>query len=125
MAKKATEVRRIIQRYVGGLQQHIRVDKVILFGSYANGRPNEWSDIDLAIISPDFDGLSMLKRLALMAKARPHRDIFIEALGYGNQEHETADRQTFLGQIKRTGKVVYQARPPKRRTVKINGKLWK
>jgi len=27
-----------------------------LFGSYAEGRANEWSDIDIALVSDSFDG---------------------------------------------------------------------
>jgi uncharacterized protein len=112
MAKTTTELRRAIKRYISGLQKHIRVDTVILFGSYANGHPHKWSDIDLAVISPDFDGKDWFERVKLMGKARAARDIDIEAIGYGKQQYETAHRQTFLGEIIRTGKVVYQA--PKR-----------
>ncbi len=34
----------------------IRVREAFLFGSYAHGTPNPDSDIDVAIISPDFNG---------------------------------------------------------------------
>jgi predicted nucleotidyltransferase len=34
----------------------IHVQKAILFGSYASGKYDEWSDIDLAIVSKDFVG---------------------------------------------------------------------
>jgi predicted nucleotidyltransferase len=36
---------------------NINILKVILFGSQANGTANEWSDIDLAVISDDFQGI--------------------------------------------------------------------
>lgn len=32
----------------------IQVDKVILFGSYAKGSAEKWSDLDLCIVSPQF-----------------------------------------------------------------------
>ena len=32
----------------------IHIDKIILFGSYARGNANEYSDIDIAVISDDF-----------------------------------------------------------------------
>jgi len=32
----------------------IHIKEAILYGSYANGTKNEWSDIDLAIVSDDF-----------------------------------------------------------------------
>jgi predicted nucleotidyltransferase len=32
------------------------VNEAYLFGSYVNGIPNEWSDIDLAVVSENFEG---------------------------------------------------------------------
>jgi predicted nucleotidyltransferase len=37
-------------------ENNINVERTYLFGSYANGTYNEWSDIDLALISNDFSG---------------------------------------------------------------------
>ncbi|PKN73108.1 MAG: nucleotidyltransferase domain-containing protein [Deltaproteobacteria bacterium HGW-Deltaproteobacteria-10] len=34
----------------------IHIQQAILFGSYACGKHNEWSDIDLAIVSQNFVG---------------------------------------------------------------------
>jgi predicted nucleotidyltransferase len=34
------------------------VDQAVLFGSHARGRADEWSDVDLAVISPDFARMS-------------------------------------------------------------------
>jgi predicted nucleotidyltransferase len=35
-------------------EEGIRVKKIILYGSHAIGRPHKDSDIDLAVVSPDF-----------------------------------------------------------------------
>lgn len=122
MVKTATQVRRIVKRYADALKQHIHVDKVILFGSYVSGHPREWSDIDIAIISPDFDGKDLFQRVRLMGKARQERDLDIEALAYGRKEYEAAHRQTFLGEIIRTGRIVYDARITRRRVESVKGK---
>lgn len=46
---------KIIERFVGALERDgIKVDKVILYGSYNRGTQREDSDIDIAIISRDF-----------------------------------------------------------------------
>ena len=37
-------------------------DALILFGSYAHGRPDEWSDVDLLIISDAFGAVPKLRR---------------------------------------------------------------
>jgi len=37
-------------------------DALILFGSYAHGQPDEWSDVDLLIISDAFRAVPKLRR---------------------------------------------------------------
>lgn len=37
-------------------ENNINVEKTYLFGSYVNNTYNEWSDIDLALVSDDFSG---------------------------------------------------------------------
>ncbi len=49
------EIREIISKYVASLKtKGIRVEKAVLFGSYATGTEHDASDIDVAIVSPDF-----------------------------------------------------------------------
>jgi len=50
-----SEIRDIILRFVDALTvRGIRVEKAILYGSHASGRIHAGSDLDLAIVSPDF-----------------------------------------------------------------------
>jgi predicted nucleotidyltransferase len=50
-------VREIINNYLKSLEaHHIRIRKVVLFGSYVTGKADEWSDIDVALVSDDFEG---------------------------------------------------------------------
>lgn len=35
----------------------IRLEKAILFGSYAKGKAGKWSDLDIALVSKDFTGI--------------------------------------------------------------------
>jgi len=46
-----------------------RLDCAYLFGSHAKGTSNQWSDIDLAIVSPDFSEDLYEERLVLMRLA--------------------------------------------------------
>ena len=49
------EIRDIILRFVKALTKNgIRVEKAVLYGSWASGKVHSGSDLDLAIISPDF-----------------------------------------------------------------------
>ena len=47
----------IINRYIKEIKKHYNVTAIILFGSYAKGTENEDSDIDIAVISDDFDDI--------------------------------------------------------------------
>ncbi len=68
MAEKQVEV--ITREFVKALRsRNIRVEKAILFGSYATGQATPDSDIDIAVISPDFgkdyvEEAVMLKRIS-------------------------------------------------------------
>ena len=58
MAQKANrKIEKTVNIYIEQLESiGIHVQQAILFGSYASGTNDEWSDIDLAIISKDFIG---------------------------------------------------------------------
>ena len=59
MAKKIInrEIMKSIQKYLEKISQYYKIDAIILFGSYAKGTENENSDIDIAIISSDFNDI--------------------------------------------------------------------
>ncbi|NCO61147.1 MAG: nucleotidyltransferase domain-containing protein [Deltaproteobacteria bacterium CG_4_8_14_3_um_filter_51_11] len=71
MAKIPDHIRGIIERYIRALEaQDIHVQRAVLFGSHARGRANEWSDIDLALVSDAFagdrfDDRSKIRRITL------------------------------------------------------------
>ena len=54
---------REIEKFVGRLREKIRVEKVIIFGSRARGDNLEDSDVDLIIISRDFEGVPFYERM--------------------------------------------------------------
>jgi predicted nucleotidyltransferase len=57
MAEIPDRVKKIISRFITELADNdIKVEQAILFGSYAQGTFNDWSDIDLAIVSTAFAG---------------------------------------------------------------------
>ena len=58
LVKKADQtIENSIKSYIEHLESiGIHVQQAILFGSYASGKYDEWSDIDVAIVSNDFAG---------------------------------------------------------------------
>jgi len=57
MAHIPAAVENKIERYLAALKKNnIRITKAYLFGSYARGTYNQWSDIDIALVSDAFKG---------------------------------------------------------------------
>lgn len=106
MAKDKNLILTKINRFIGYVSEHVTVDKVILYGSWAHGNPTELSDIDLAIFSPDF-GKHKLKELQLLSKLAWEVDESIEAIPYSIELLENLDPTKFVYQIIQTGETVY------------------
>jgi hypothetical protein len=98
-----------VRRFINRVKKEINIDKVILFGSFAEKRQSEWSDIDLAIISDDFSKMTFHQRLVFLGMLAWQAKVTeIEALGYTLDEYKNATKLDFLGEIKRTGKIIYE-----------------
>lgn len=67
----------LIKRYSEILRNSMQVDQIYLFGSYATGKADADSDIDLLIVSPDFTDDFVQNQLILM-RARREIDYRIE-----------------------------------------------
>lgn len=52
----------IVRDFKKEISRKIRLDKCILFGSRACGKEKEYSDIDLLLVSNDFQGKKYFKR---------------------------------------------------------------
>jgi predicted nucleotidyltransferase len=72
MAEIQDSIRKPIGQYLELLQtKGFPVKEAYLYGSYANGLPDEWSDIDVAVVSDKFEGNRFLdseKILGLYSK---------------------------------------------------------
>jgi len=95
----------IVAKYADAVNKEIKVDKIILYGSYSKGNPHKDSDIDVAIISPDFTGDKIEDRLHLM-KCRWNIDLRIEPMPFRPEDFVPDD--PFVKEIMETGIEVNQ-----------------
>lgn len=59
MAQIPDKIIELIKKFVSeATKDNVRISEAVLFGSYAKGTNNEWSDIDIAVVSEDFEGIS-------------------------------------------------------------------
>lgn len=109
MVATTTELITAISNFEKALQRGLRVEAMILYGSYVHGSPHQWSDIDVAVISPDFEGIPQWKRQETIARLTLDRDRRLAPIGYSSTEYHNPSPHSFLREIIRTGRVVYQA----------------
>ena len=69
MATISLVVAQSITRFLSDVQQRRRIVTVYLYGSQIRGTATDRSDIDLAIVSPDFTADLFQERVALMRLA--------------------------------------------------------
>ena len=105
MAQK--KIIEIVKKYVQKLKENnVDVFKVFLYGSQVLGTYNEYSDIDVAVISPNF-GKNYLEECRLLMKLTRNVDLMISPQPYAVEEYEKASKGTFLWQeIIQKGKVI-------------------
>ncbi len=79
----------------------IKISDAYLFGSYARGKANEWSDIDVALVSNDFSGIRFhdIERLISITKKC---NSFIEFHPFRKEAFDS-QRDLFVKEIISTG----------------------
>lgn len=100
MHKAGFEVKEIVGAYKEALMTlGINVERVILYGSYAKGNQREDSDIDLIIISEDFQKMNLRERLEILGIAAVRIMEPVEAKGYTSEEIQLPQEASFLKEI--------------------------
>ena len=105
MLDKAT-AKQLALRYTESVCKLLNPKTIILFGSYVNGNPHEYSDIDIAVVFNDYDGDWLDTAVLLQRLRRGIDDDFLN----GIEPHlldEASDQSGFLEHIKKTGEVIY------------------
>jgi hypothetical protein len=108
IVKVKTDIEPIFKKYAEVLNREIDVEKIILVGSYTNGDATEWSDIEFAVISKDFNRMPYIERLRVLSDATLGVNHWLVPFG-GNtpDEYEHPEKTLHMRWIKSTGKVVY------------------
>ncbi len=100
MVKTGQEIEGIVKQYISSLNgMNIRVEHLILYGSYAKGYAREESDIDLLVVSGDFEGMNLRERLEVLGVAAARIRQPIQAKGYTPLEMESEEKDSFLLEV--------------------------
>jgi predicted nucleotidyltransferase len=96
---------REIRRFARQVAERFHPEKIILFGSYANGTPHADSDVDILVIMPARNELDQAVRISLAAEAPFPLDIIVRTprkLAWRLKEGDW-----FLREVVSQGKVLY------------------
>jgi predicted nucleotidyltransferase len=122
MAKKETTARYVqpyryaspnipltaIRRFVRRIAERFQPDKIILFGSYACGKPQEESDVDLLVIMQTKNAIDQSIRISQAFEQLFSLDLIVQTPW--QIERGLKDDNWFLREIIEKGKVLYAAR---------------
>lgn len=97
-----------IQDFANRVAQAYRPERIILFGSYAYGRPTEDSDVDLLVVLP-YEGRGVWKSLEMLNRFDPQLgiDLLVRTPEELRQRLEWGD--FFLREITEKGTVLYES----------------
>ncbi|MEK7448602.1 MAG: HEPN domain-containing protein [Planctomycetota bacterium] len=100
-------IKEIVLRLVRALvQQQIKTEKVVLFGSQADGNYHRESDLDLVFISSDFTGRNLIERARILGNAHWEvPDYPMDLIGVTPQEWEKGD--SLIISYAKNGKLIY------------------
>jgi len=93
-------IKALVRKYIKSLP--LKVDRTILFGSTAKGDRLEDSDVDLIIISQDFQKMTLPQRFLVLQKNwKPHLDL--EAFGFTQEFDQLKDKSIVLQEATENG----------------------
>jgi predicted nucleotidyltransferase len=93
----------IAHQYAYEVIKEMSPDKILLFGSYANGNAKEESDIDIAVVFNGFNG-DWFHTCTKLSSLTWKVSTYIEPVLLDSQDNKNG----FVREVLRTGELVYQ-----------------
>lgn len=92
----------IAKKFSNEVKDFFPIEKIVLFGSYAKGNNNKWSDIDIAIVVKKFD-FDYFDAYQKLGRVSIKLDTRIEPIIID----QSRDFSGFLDSINKNGIIVY------------------
>ena len=97
-----------IQSLAKDIVANFQPEKIILFGSYAHGKPTPDSDVDMLVIMP-FEGRSPKMATQIWLKTRPNFPIDLMVRRPEEIKKRIKMGDFFIQEIMEKGKVLYES----------------
>jgi predicted nucleotidyltransferase len=102
MAYSKDEVITLIRAFIADLHKDFPIERAYLFGSYATGRNKDYSDIDLALISPAINSSNSFTLNKTIFHRAMRFNVDLEPICFSPEEF-TAEQLPIIRDIKRSG----------------------
>jgi uncharacterized protein len=100
----------VVHRYLEELEmQGLPVTQAVLFGSHVKGTSHAWSDIDLIVVSPRFDGKRQRQDVDLLWHTIIDIDSRIQPIPCGTRQWMEDDSSAIIEIARREGKVIHSS----------------
>lgn len=100
-----------IQAYAQEIARRFAPERIILFGSYANGTSHPGSDVDMLVVLP-FEGSMLDKSLEILRATNPRFPIDLLAKTPQLIQEKKDAGDFFINDILSQGKTLYESRNP-------------
>lgn len=97
----------IVESYLEFLPSRgIHPTGAVLFGSQLAGTADDWSDIDVVVIAPEFDGSPSYHEVNQLWRSTVHVDNRIEPIACGTEEWERETMRPIIDIARREGVMI-------------------
>ena len=104
------DVVKAIDTYLQALKgAGLEIEFAVVFGSQLTGATHQWSDIDLLVVSPQFDHMQDRSLLNLLWRTTAKIDSRIEPIPCGLKQWREDDVSTIIDIARRHGEVLFAA----------------
>jgi predicted nucleotidyltransferase len=102
MAYSKDDAIAVIRAFLENIRQELPIERAYLFGSYATGRSRDYSDIDLAIVTPVLNAENSIAINQKIFSRVSRYNVDLEPICFSPEEFEKEELPIVLD-IKRTG----------------------
>jgi predicted nucleotidyltransferase len=88
------------------IAREFQPERIILFGSYAYGTPDDDSDIDILVVLP-FKGKPMRKALEILSRINPEIPVDLLARTPEQVEKRISNNDWFMREVFEKGRILY------------------
>lgn len=104
MGKK--QVQKELKIFAARAKKNLKAEKVILFGSYATGKADGYSDVDVAVLSKIFAKVPFEKRLDILYPLIKDFELDFHPFGLTPLELTKTSPVSILSEIRSSGRVI-------------------